>query len=140
MKFYQTTNASVTYRFGGFEFQFEPVEVLGGAWRGVLATDNVKAQSAIDGLIKSGSPIFQVETLEEFEQLKKKVLQAVGRSSRNSREPSLPQPARPTAKPAEEPQQDSEDTQSSTGIEAITIAEVDPPDDLPVIKEKKRRK
>lgn len=74
-RFFETTNASLPLSLGGFNFEFEPIEIFGGAWRGVLKVDNDNAASV---LAASGAPygVSEIATEEEYEKLKKKFLKA----------------------------------------------------------------
>lgn len=70
--FFQTSNASVSYRAKAkddvFEFTFEPVEVVAGAWRGVL---QVVTEQEADALRSIKGPVSEVSA-EEYADLKKK--------------------------------------------------------------------
>lgn len=66
--FFQTTNASVEYRAAGFAFTFDPIEVVGGSWRGVLQVDVEAAASALRTI---NGPVSEI-TAAEYEVSKKK--------------------------------------------------------------------
>lgn len=66
--FFQTTNASRAYRSGSFEFTFEPVEVVAGAWRGVI---EVATEPEAEALRAINGPVSEVSA-EEYAALKKK--------------------------------------------------------------------
>lgn len=70
-RYFETTNASLPLLLSGYSFVFEPIEQFGGAWRGILKTDD---ESAANVLAAHKGPVSEV-TAEEFESLKKKWLQ-----------------------------------------------------------------
>lgn len=68
-RYFQTTNASQPLRLGRFSFEFEPTGVFGGAWWGILKTeDDEQAQL----LASHGGAVTELSP-EDYEIEKKKL-------------------------------------------------------------------
>lgn len=130
--FFQTTNASVDYRAANFVFTFDPVEVVGGSWRGVLQVDSEAAAAALRTI---AGPVSET-TAEEFAVLKKKWT----RGSKSS-VPLIVQSPTTLHEVAnfvaeEEGSKSSTDTEPETAAEAVPdssavkLGTAEPPDEL----------
>jgi len=129
MRFFKTSNASRRYYAGGFAFDFEPVENLGGAWLGILAVaDEAAASSLASAKIPQVTEIQQ----EEHDGLKKKPL--IVSSFRESQRP-LPEvprqlPIVPPAPKKESVRLSETSSEPVAQVVGLSTGDASPPIDL----------
>lgn len=92
MRYFQTSNASRQYYFGGLAVSFEPIDQIGGSWLGVLEVGDESTSSIIQAGL-AGNPQVSEISKEEYDALKKKPLIPSG-SSHQLPEQSPAPPAR----------------------------------------------
>jgi len=73
MKYYHTLCANHRVKSQGFRFQFESYEMIGGAWKGVYATESHEEIEAMDAAVKSTKAITEI-TQAVYEACKKKAV------------------------------------------------------------------
>lgn len=95
MKYYHTQCANHRIKSQGFRFQFESYEMLGGAWKGVYATESPEEIEAMNAAVKSTPAITEI-TQAEYEACKKKAVRpSPGFGNWNPAQPALGNPAVP---------------------------------------------
>lgn len=131
-RYYHTDNATRSFRAGGIEFHFDPVELRAGAWRGLLSTEDEEAQIALASLVSADGPIREI-TAEEYEAQKKKTHGGLGSLLwRAPSAPLLPKAAKPAeVEQAPQPSVSSAVTESAiAGSGPVAFAAAEPPDEL----------
>lgn len=73
MRYFQTSNASRQYYFGGLAVSFEPIDQIGGSWLGLLAVEQNSTADIIAAALPQNPQVTEISQ-EEYDALKKKPL------------------------------------------------------------------
>lgn len=86
--YFLTSNQNKVHKAQGFQFMFQPLDMIGGSWRGTLVTENESEIVALRSIVAAGGSVKELTEEQFLEETKKKA---------QSLPPSNPQPTTPAS-------------------------------------------